>query len=91
MYKFYILVFDPTRIQMSKEIHEVIKKSQFIYTWWHYLNSAYIIKSQYTLETLHDELTKKLTNKQFLIIEIDPYNRNGWLKKEAWDWINKYR
>ena len=87
--KFYILVFDPSRAGLAVELHKQIKACPYIGDWWHYIGSAYIIKSQYTLATIQDYLTKNTPeSRQYLLVEVNLHNNNGWLPQEAWDWIN---
>lgn len=91
--KFYMIVFDPTKLEIASEIHNAVSKSQYISDWWHYLPSAYIVQSQYTLATIQTYLTNntKVLPRKFLIIEVNLTNSNGWLPKEAWAWIRKRR
>ncbi len=90
MDKIYLLVFDPYKTDASK-LHELIKNNQHISNWWHYLGSGYLIKSRYTLNTIHNDILREWPNQRYLLIEVNPNNENGWLPREAWDWIHQHR
>lgn len=90
MNKIYILVFDPYKTN-SMALHEVIKNSPYALTWWHFIGSAYLIKSQYTLGTIHQQILNEWPNQFFMLTEVDLKNSDGWLPKEAWDWIKLHR
>ena len=63
-----------------------LKKSP---NWWHYLESTWLVQ---THETAHDLWLRILPHihdrDRVLIIEVRN-NSDGWLPKEAWDWINQ--
>lgn len=63
---------------------------QSLGTWWHYLDSTWIIKNSiYTPQQMHAILGPHLSRNDFiLIVEIVPGNKNGWLPPEAWRWID---
>jgi hypothetical protein len=82
----YIVTYDlkaPNRDYTG--LFEAIKKSS---KWWHYLQSTWIIQTSETprqvWERLHPHVDK---NDYLLIIEVRD-NVEGWLPKEAWDWIH---
>lgn len=86
----YILTFDRSDSLNYKAIHDKIIKMDGLVNWFHYIRSSYIL--------IHKEekaypLTKKIEsimpNKRFFLVEINLNNRNGWLPKEAWEWLNK--
>ncbi len=88
-YKIYSLSFDPTT---SDEVglHEIISKSPKIQNWWHYLPGTYLLKSQWTLETIQNEIVKKWPQQRFLLMEVNYKNRNGWLPEKAWKWLRQF-
>ena len=90
MNKIYLLAFDPHKTDASG-LHNIISKNPYITTWWHYIGSVYLIKSSYTLATIHSEIVQKWPNQHFLFIEVNASNANGWLPQEAWDWINLHK
>lgn len=63
--------------------------------WWHYIDNAWIIKTSENVGAIYDKLEPHINkeNDNLLIIKIDPAvgNKQGWLPKKAWDWINTNR
>lgn len=58
--------------------------------WWHYLDTMWIVATVETPQALYERLRPHfLTTDSLLIIELKSgFQRFGWLKKEAWDWID---
>lgn len=58
--------------------------------WWHHLESTWIIKSDLTPKEIYSRIGPGLlTVRDFiLVVEIVPTNKEGFLPREAWDWIN---
>lgn len=91
MFKIYLITFDPYKTD-AIGMHGIISTSIYVSNWWHYIGSAYLIKSSWTLITIQNEITRKWGyNQNFLIIEVDPKNYGGWLPQDAWSWINQNR
>ncbi|MEY4835631.1 MAG: hypothetical protein RI980_1746 [Bacteroidota bacterium] len=66
-------------------LYNVIKTAP---KWWHYLESTWIIQTPESVDTWNSRLTKVLDqNDHILIVDITKRPRQGWLPKEAWDWI----
>ncbi len=66
-------------------LYNVIKTAP---KWWHYLESTWIIQTPESVDTWNSRLTKVLDqNDHLLIVDITKRPRQGWLPKEAWDWI----
>lgn len=57
--------------------------------WWHFIESTWLIETNETPEELNDRLSRFLYEDDFLLIiqAIPPYQ--GWLPKEAWNWIQE--
>lgn len=67
-------------------LYEAIKASA---KWWHYLESTWIIATHETAQQVWDRLSSKIDkNDYMLIIEVRNHSQ-GWLPKDAWDWINE--
>lgn len=57
--------------------------------WWHYLESTWIVKTNYTSEQIWTALAPYLyRNDHILVVKIDSTDRWGWLPQDAWDWLN---
>jgi len=62
--------------------------------WWHYIDSAWIIRSDLTANQISTNLAPhvNISFNNLLIVKIDTdiTNRQGWLPREAWDWITQH-
>ena len=85
--KAYSITYDlKTPNANYKALYEEI---QSLGAWWHYLESTWIVSTNYSSEDIWNKLSKLLTqDDHMLIIEVkrDCY---GWLPQEAWDWITE--
>lgn len=68
-------------------LFEAIKKSS---RWWHYLESTWLIITNETPDQVWDRLEGKIDKNDYLLIIEVRDNTQGWLPKEAWDWIRQY-
>ena len=68
-------------------LYEAIKKAP---SWWHYLDSTWLVRTNESVTTWNDRLTKILDeNDRLLIVDVTKRERNGWPPKRAWDWIRE--
>lgn len=66
-------------------LHDELKNSS---SWWHYLDSTWLISTHETAKQLSDRLLTKIdTNDRILVIKVTN-DYSGWLTQDAWDWIN---
>jgi len=86
----YTITFDPHKVD-ADALYSVINSSPYISTWWHYLGSTYLIKSEYSTSTICDYIIQKWPKQRFFIAKIDPYQYSGWLPPKAWEWIRNHR
>jgi hypothetical protein len=94
--KAYIINFDKGGILDSfdyEKFHDNLTRAKGVINWWHYLESSYIIitATNVTATNVSDFVLQHMKDKHFLVAELNLKNHNGWLPKEAWDWINKYK
>ena len=55
--------------------------------WWHYLDSTWLVDTRLTAENIWQRLEPHVDENDFvLVIRVAP-NFQGWLPKDAWDWI----
>jgi hypothetical protein len=88
MSKAYAINYDlkaPNRNYES--LYEEIKKSP---QWWHFLESTWLIITEETPTQVWTRLAKQIDNNDFMLIIEVRENVQGWLPKEAWDWIHSY-
>lgn len=61
--------------------------------WYHAMDSAWLVATDNL--SANDIVTKikpYIDNNDWLyVVMIDPDNEQGWLPKQVWDWIEKYR
>ena len=65
-------------------LHNEIKKAD---TWWHHLDSTWIISTSESPEQWADKLLKHLDDNDFLLVIEICNNYQGWLPKRAWTWL----
>jgi hypothetical protein len=64
---------------------EAIKQSP---KWWHFLQSTWLIQTTETPNQIWERLRPFIDTNDFLMIIEVRDNAQGWLPKEAWDWIH---
>jgi hypothetical protein len=74
--------------QNYDKLYEKIKS---LGTWWHYLESTWIVTSTLTPSQAFDRLQPALdASDSVLIVNITGDTYSGWLPQEAWNWLKKY-
>jgi hypothetical protein len=69
-------------------LHEAIKS---LGTWWHYLESTWIVVSSQTPGQASDTLTTHIdANDNVLVIDVTNDRYAGWLSQDAWDWLKRH-
>lgn len=72
--------------QDYSSLYEEIKKAG---TWWHHLDSTWIISTNQTPEQWQERLKKHMDdNDNLLVIEVCN-NYQGWLPEKAWKWLRE--
>ena len=67
-------------------LHEAIKSFG---GWWHYLDSTWIVITNESPQQIWNQLSNHIDkNDSLLVIEVLD-NVQGWLPKDAWDWIHE--
>jgi len=57
--------------------------------WWHFLDSTWIINTEHSVEVVAKHLTQFIDKRtDYLLIARLQREHQGWLPKEAWDWMN---
>ena len=89
--KAYILTFDRDDDYDYKNIHDRIVSLPEVLNWFHYVKSSYIlIATVNSATTLNNKLMRIMSNKRFLLIEVNIENRNGRLPQEGWEWLRRH-
>jgi hypothetical protein len=74
--------------QRYEKLAEAIKA---LGPWWHYLESTWIVATTLTPDQIWDRISGPLDgNDSVLILNITGDASQGWLSKDAWNWINQH-
>ncbi len=82
----YAINYDLKRPGQNYEaLYDAIKKCG---AWWHYLDSTWLVDTSLTATGVWERIDPHVDkNDSFLIVGITR-DYQGWLPKEAWDWID---
>jgi hypothetical protein len=76
----------------GQEYQDLFEAIKAIGPWWHYLDSTWLLDTNLTANQAYKRLEPHVDkNDHVLIIKVDPYDKQGWLPKKAWDWINGHK
>ena len=86
--KVYCVSYDLNK--SGKDYKGLIEELKKTSSWWHYLGSTWLLYTSETAEQIWKRISGHIDKDDYaLIIEVAK-DHQGWLPKEAWDWINKY-
>ncbi|MFZ2309990.1 MAG: hypothetical protein WAW11_00410 [Patescibacteria group bacterium] len=82
----YLITYDLNKTgQDYSGLYEAIKS---IGDWWHYLDSNWLVRTDFNVTQISSILNKKIDqNDQLLIIRVMK-DYDGWLPRDAWNWLN---
>ena len=93
--KAYIITFDKGGLSDNfdyKKFHEQLTNLSWVITWWHYLESVYIIiVRDLNSDKINDKIMEIMPKKRVFVARIDWYDYNGWLPPDAWEWLKQRR
>jgi len=69
-----------------KGLYEAIKQCGV--SWWHYLDSTWLVDTGLNANAIADRLKAHLDNNDHMLIVRVTRDYQGWLPNEAWEWIN---
>jgi len=73
----------------GKDYSSLYKTLKSAVTWWHYLDSTWLIETSESSAVWYNKIAPSLdANDHILVIQVTK-NYEGWLPKEAWDWIRE--
>ena len=82
----YMISYDIGSPDNNRE--EVEKSIESLGTWCHILTTAYLVSTQYSLQSVRENISKNLRSKdRMFVCEVRSYD--GWFPKEDWDIITK--
>ena len=84
----YLIAYDlKTPARDYAALYQTIKSFE---TWWHYLESTWIVKTARNLDDVVELLHKQIdSNDRLFVVDISQSKRNGWLPRKAWDWLRR--
>jgi hypothetical protein len=74
--------------QKNKDYSGFYKELQKTKTWWHHLESTWLLWTDETAKEIFDRLIPYIDNKDYLLIIEAGRDRYGWLPEKAWTWID---
>ena len=81
-----IVSYDLKETRDYAPFYEMLKK-QGTSSWWHYLSSTWLLSTTLSVKQVADNLKPYMGASDFLLVGEFGANYNGWLPREAWDWI----
>jgi hypothetical protein len=57
--------------------------------WWHFLEATWLIATSQSANELYDRLRVHLDGSDSILIIQAGTDMQGWLPKEAWEWIQR--
>ena len=69
--------------------YEAIQKNSS--NWWHYLENVWIVKTHLTPDEFWGKLAKHMYKSDRAIIIRVEKDYQGWLPKDAWEWLNNLK
>jgi hypothetical protein len=58
-------------------------------TWWHYLGSTWLVDAGLDAKTIFGRLRPHVDQNDYVLVIRVGHDREGWLPKEAWEWIKE--
>jgi hypothetical protein len=81
-----IVSYDLKSVKDYTPFFEALKR-EGTYSWWHYLSSTWLLSTSRTPENVANAMRPYLGPSDFLLVGEFGKTYNGWLPKEAWEWI----
>jgi len=93
MNKIYLITYNTDATFNSQVFHNYITSfyPKYLSDWWHYINDFYLVSTSLNVNDLYNIVFRGIPGRHLIIIEVNPNNSQGWLPKQAWDWLQKYR
>lgn len=83
----YIVCYDLKQpVEKYRRFFDELKRS---HRWWHYLTSTWIVMRYEALAELGPKLRPLIFQGDRLLIQPAKGPSDGWLPKEAWEWLQK--
>jgi len=57
--------------------------------WWHFIEQTCVVTSYHDVDSFARQLSPHIEiTDSLLVVKLTPHAFQGWLPKEAWDWLN---
>ncbi len=90
--KHYIVSYERKPQPEYKEFHEAFVAHNGFITWWHYIQSCYLISTELSANKISDHFNACAKAAGIptthLVLRVDLRDRQGMLVKDAWEWIS---
>jgi len=58
--------------------------------WWHFIEQSCVVTTNHNVNSYVQQLVPHIeVTDSLLVVEITPYEFQGWLPQQAWDWLNQ--
>lgn len=75
----------------GQKYDDLYEKIKALGSWWHYLDSTWIVVSSLSPSQAFDRLKPALDDSDsVLVVDISGESYSGWLPQKAWDWLGKH-
>lgn len=89
--KAYLITYDLNKSgQNYSGLYDAIKTASYNDTWWHYLDSTWIIKSSMTTSQVYDILKPYIDNNDHILVIEVVENYYGFLPNDAWKYLKEH-
>jgi len=85
--KVYLLVFDTSQATRD-EVIKRIDRLQPVVNWQAFFENAICLVSDEEARSLSRLIRADFPKLRFLLSEVDPQSKAGWLPKSIWDFLN---
>lgn len=84
----FLFVFDNSQISRKLVIKQ-LDKIGAIQNWYAFFENTFCLASNQDARTLSKNVRDALPEVRFIITEIDPKKKGGWLPKSVWAFLNQ--
>ena len=85
--KAYLFVFDPSRVNRDQVIRKIDRISE-IGNWYALFVNTMCLASDLDSHSLSKTIRDAFPELRFIVTEVDPKHKGGWLPKPVWSFLN---
>ena len=83
----YLLVVDTTQKSLD-DIIEAVDKAPGVLNWYKFMPGAAVVVMDRDLSEANKAVRLLLPRQRFLLVRLEKGAKNGWLPRQAWDFMN---